>query len=748
METVQYTQTSQHGDIDRSFDTNRSQHADKLRVLKIQRTCVQDGPGIRTTIFFQGCALRCLWCQNPEALSIRPDLAPNCDYSIGDIMDVIVRDREYYHKTGGGVTLSGGDPLLQNPDDMKRLLKLIKKEKIHVTVETSLHVPWSKISAVAPYVDLFLVDLKVVGDDDLHTEYTKQDSSLIHANIRKLLAADANISFRMVMVPGFNDSEYNIKAAAEFLKSVGHSSIELLKYHNMYEEKARRLGLEHASLNITPAQSLESVTGAVKIFKSNGINAECTDLDSSRSRAVFTERVHEIQNAIRESDHHLCFEVSRLKTDFYKKNGFKKPAHIHRAQRLAHVLENKQVIIYPDELLVGNFTSKRKGGQVWEEHYGVLFFSILHQINRQKPVPFKCSFKDKLAFYFKIFPFWMRRSLLGKVNKTFRDLMLTVARASDMSTGFNNNMAAIAHFIVNFERMLELGTTGIIKEIEEARRENPDNNQDFYDGAIIALRGLEAFADRYAKSLMLLSKTEKDPRRCGELEEMARICGRVPRNPARTYHEALQSMLFLHVALCLESYENAVSLGRLDQILYPYYKKDRDAGIITYDKAKELIAMFILKMDEAILVNDGDTYLGIGKLFETMSTDQSVTVGGLGRNGKDAVNDVTYMLLDVCELQPYAVNMTARIHQDSPAEYLDRLAEVYINGAPMPALYNDEIYLDTLQRHYPVPIEDARNYSIVGCVEPNASDDHFGNTDCANMNVTLPFLQALKGEEQ
>ena len=161
-------------------------------------------------------------------------------------------------------------------------------------------------------------------------------------------------------------------------------------------------------------------------------------------------------------------------------------------------------------------------------------------------------------------------------------------------------------------------------------------------------------------------------------------------------------MTFIHIALCIESYENAVSLGRLDQILYPYYKRDLEAGILTYEKAKELLALFILKMDEAILVNDGDTYLRIGRLFETMSTDQSVTAGGLGRDGKDATNDLTYMLLDICELQPYAVNMTARIHENSPVEYLDRLAEVYINGAPMPALYNDEIYLETIQKHYPV----------------------------------------------
>jgi pyruvate formate-lyase/glycerol dehydratase family glycyl radical enzyme len=626
-------------------------------------------------------------------------------------------------------------------------LKLLKDENIHVAVETSLHVPWENVDKMSPYVDLFLVDLKVVGDEELHKKLTKQDSHLIHSNIKKLIGLNTKIKFRMVMVPGYNDAENQIKAAAKFLKSINHKTIELLKYHNMYEDKARHLGLVRESLNIIPEQSLASVKNAVELFKSFGISAGCYDLDASRHQAVFTDRVCKIQKDIRESEYHLCFELSRLKTEYYRENGFKKSTHIHRAERLAYVLNNKKVIIYPHELLVGNFTSKRVGGQVWEEHYGILFASILHQIHRQTPVSFKCSWKDRLHFYFRIFPFWRKHSLLSKVNRKFSDLILSVSRLCEMNAGFNNNMAAIAHFIVNFERILPLGTSGLINEIEAKQKEKPENNQDFYKGTILALKALESFAERYSDTLSEISKIETDPVRRKELEEMAEICRHVPKYPARTYHEALQSMMFLQIALCIESYENAVSFGRLDQILYSYYKKDKEAGIITYEKAKELLALFVLKMDEAILINDGDTYLAIGRLFETQSTDQALTFGGVGRNGQDATNDLTYMLVDICELQPLAVNMTARIHQGSPARYLDRLAEVYINGTPMPELFNDDIYIKTLQRHYPTSVEEARDYAIVGCVEPKASNDHFGNTDCANMNVVLPLLQALKGEE-
>ena len=166
------------------------------------------------------------------------------------------------------------------------------------------------------------------------------------------------------------------------------------------------------------------------------------------------------------------------------------------------MLKNKKVIIYPNELLVGNFTSKRRGGQVWEEHYGILFMSILHQINRQKPVSFQCSFRDKLSFYFNIFPFWARHSLLMKVNRSLSDLMLTVARCSEMNTGFNNNMAAIAHFIVNFERILELGTDGIIREIEvDAEREDPITTRTSTRAPSSPSRGWRPLPERYAEAL-------------------------------------------------------------------------------------------------------------------------------------------------------------------------------------------------------------------------------------------------------
>ncbi|MBD3351345.1 MAG: radical SAM protein [Candidatus Lokiarchaeota archaeon] len=723
------------------------QIAEKPTLFKIQRTCVYDGPGIRTTIFFQGCNLRCKWCQNPEGQSFQEDAISQCDYTIDEIIDIISRDKKYYLSTEGGVTLSGGEPLLQKPKALLPLLKMLKKDKIKITAETSLFAPWDNISKFAQYIDLFLVDLKIVGNDKLHKELTNQTSELIQDNLKKLIESGANIKFRMVMVPGMNDTEANIKNTANLLKSFNYDSIELLKYHSLYEDKTKRLGLKAPLLNITSEESLASLKKGIKMFKENGISAQNSDLDHEKHETFFSDRVKKVQNDILNSKRALCMEAAKLRTKYYRKNGFKKPTPIHRSERLSYVLANKKLKVYPKELLVGNFTSKRLAGQMWEEYYGTLYILFLYRINRQKPVPFQCSLKDRLYFYTRIFPYWVNHSLIKMVYPTVKGFIVNMARTAELVAGFNNNMAAIAHFIVNYDRLLKLGTTGLIKEIRKKQKEHPENNQDFYEGAILGLKGLEVFAKRYADYLAEESEKETDPERKAELKKMSEICSHVPKNPARTLHEALQSILLLHIALCIEQYENAISFGRLDQILYPYYKNDKEAGRITYEEAKELICLFALKIDELILANDGDSMLQMSNMFETVSTDQALTFGGVDKDGNDATNDVTYMLIDACELQTVSLDMGARIHKNSPQKYLERLAEVYISGCPIPQLFSDDIYIKTLLKHYDTTIEDARNYSIVGCVEPCASDDHFGNTDCANVNLALPFLQALKGQK-
>ena len=716
----------------------------RLSVLNIQRTCVHDGPGIRTTVFFQGCPMRCAWCQNPEAQPYVPPTHPEAGRSAADILDVVERDAAYYRHTHGGLTLSGGEPLSQDRENLVQFLAEAKRRSLNVAVETAGDVPWATFEACVPHVDLFLFDLKAVGDESLHRKLTGTDGRRIVENLVRLHTAGAEVELRMCVVPGHNDTAANIEATAALLRSLGRTSIELMRYYDLHEGKASRLDLDQPRLHIGVDRSARALADATEAFASLGIAAHTSGSDDTRHCATFTRRVHDIQRDIREAGYAVCLETADLKTDFYKEHGFTEPLAVQRAGLLRHLLANKTLNVYPGELLVGNFTAKRVGGNVWVEYFGTGIVANLWKIDQQEPVPFQVSLRDKVRFMTRIAPFWATRGLLTHVFPAPLELGQFIARILEKRSGFNNNLAGIAHYCVNCERLVQLGTTGIAAEVED--KGVTHGNRDFVDGVLVALRALEEYADRYAEHLRDLAGGEADPRRRAELLRMAAICSHVPRHPARTFHEALQAILLLQIALCTESFENAISLGRLDQVLQPYYEADVEAGRIDYEAAKELIACFVLKIDEVIFLNDGDTGFEMGKLFESLSPVETVTVGGVDADGNDCTNDVSYMILDACELRPIGVNMAARVHRDSPPEYVERLAEVYLNGSPMPALYNDEAYIPALRNEYDTSLADARNYSIVGCVEPVASDDHFANTDAANVNVVMPFLQALEGD--
>lgn len=720
------------------------EHPVRIPVLNVQRTSVHDGPGIRTTVFLRGCPLKCRWCHNPEAQAFVPQDDLDRTMTVGQVLDVVARDRAYYDKTHGGITLSGGEPLAQNPEALDALPRAARQNGLHVAVETAGDVPWRVFEAVRPHVDLFLFDLKVVGDAALHRRLTGRDGRRIATNLRRLVQTGANVRVRMCVVPGCNDGPANIQATADLLKSIGHDAIELMRYYELHHAKARALNVDAPVLGIEARQSLEALQAATRAFMDLGIRAHATTNNTPTRDQIFTPRVRRIQQAIRDAGYAVCIESAELKTEFCRATPPQAPLPVRRARLLQHLLRRKKIQVFPDELLVGNFTSKRVAGSVWVEYFGSLAALNLWNIDRQTPVPFQCSPAEKARFYSRVAPYWLPRGLHTKAFPRIRDLAAFMMRVVEKRPGFNNNMAGIAHFIVHCERWVRLGTSGIAAEARRQQALQPDNP--FYEGVLLALSAVEDFAARYATQLRQAAATEANAQRRAELEHMAQVCEHVPREPARTFHEAIQSILFLQIALCTESFENAISLGRLDQVLNPFYQADLAAGRIDAESARELVACFILKMDEIIFVNDGDQLFQLGKLFESLSPVETVTVGGVDRDGRDATNDVTYMILDACELRPIGVNMAARIHRNSPPEYVERIAQVYLNGSPMPALYNDDQYIPALRHEYDNAIEDARNYSIVGCVEPVASDDHFANTDSANINVVLPFLQALEGD--
>lgn len=213
-------------------------------IFDIQRGSFVDGPGIRTTIFFKSCNLRCKWCQNPEGQSSKPEMISQegesglcgVERSIEEIYAEIIKDKAYYEISKGGVTFSGGECMLQIKF-LRDILEKCKENDIHTAVDTAGNVPWRYFDNIMPYTDLFLYDIKCFSED-LHIEGTGSSNKLILDNLKTLSSEfSGNIIIRIPIINGFNNDIREIQEIAYFLKNINHEGIELLPYHKMGEHK-------------------------------------------------------------------------------------------------------------------------------------------------------------------------------------------------------------------------------------------------------------------------------------------------------------------------------------------------------------------------------------------------------------------------------------------------------------------------------------------------------------------------------
>lgn len=229
------------------------------RIFDIQRYSVHDGPGIRTVVFLKGCFLRCQWCCNPESQSydiqkmrvIGKDKWIGKDVTVEEVLDEVLKDRSYYFKSGGGVTLSGGEVLFQ-PDFTVALLKTFKENGLHTAIESTAFAQFETIQRVLPYLDLYLMDIKHV-DEAKHQAYTGQSNKVILENARRIADSGMHLIIRVPVIPGFNDTEEEIGAIAKFTESLGMvHELHLLPYHRLGQDKYEGIGRDYTLKGIEP----------------------------------------------------------------------------------------------------------------------------------------------------------------------------------------------------------------------------------------------------------------------------------------------------------------------------------------------------------------------------------------------------------------------------------------------------------------------------------------------------------------
>lgn len=214
-------------------------------VFDIQRASLQDGPGIRTTVFLKGCPLRCKWCHNPESQRAEVETGHNGKVygytsTVEEVMEAVEKDRAYFESSGGGLTLSGGEPTFQFEFCME-LLNEAHRRGIHTALETCGQVSRERLIALLPLVDVFLFDYKATGCDN-YRNLTRADGVLIRENLEFLLQSDASVIVRCPLIPQVNDTDEHLAAIRAFQQDSRIRSVELLPYHNIGQSKARDLG--------------------------------------------------------------------------------------------------------------------------------------------------------------------------------------------------------------------------------------------------------------------------------------------------------------------------------------------------------------------------------------------------------------------------------------------------------------------------------------------------------------------------
>lgn len=466
-----------------------------------------------------------------------------------------------------------------------------------------------------------------------------------------------------------------------------------------------------------------------------------------------------------------CVERSRLVTRFHEELGLfaqTSISNLDKARVYRSVLQNRKPVVWhtkayekgttenPDPLpfpvddwspFAGSTTSKFKGVLVHPELAGLILWpELLSMANRQKN-PFQITNEEIRELNLSVFPRWMDRNVLeiarersykktnGSYSKTSRELELMQQIVFYMTS----KLLCISHTIPDFSRALSLGLRAMIQEAQHrGASTDVESEKSFYAATSEVLEGIIEYARNLADEADKLAEKEPLQPKRDLLKEIAERYRRVPEHPAEGFRDALTTVWIVWTALHLENANVGLSLGRLDQVLYPFYKKDLDGEKLKAEEALELLCYFWLKIGDHVPIMTDSAE----QLFGGTGSNQAITVGGIDKNGNDAVNDVTYLILRATEIMKLRdPNLNARYHPGKNSlEYLRRICQVNMETRATPAIHNDPAVIEALKAKGDSE-EHANDYGIVGCVEPVSAGRSYAH--CAAVLIILPSVLEL-----
>ncbi len=437
-------------------------------------------------------------------------------------------------------------------------------------------------------------------------------------------------------------------------------------------------------------------------------------------------------------------DVSRalLVTESYRETEGEPPP-IRRAKALSKILSEMPIYIMDGELIVGNQSFKPRAGPLFPEWQVDRTLNEMHTWPVRPGDKFKIS-DEQVRQLREVLSYWRGKTVMDRVFSILPDTCRRAMKYGVFSV-YNYMTSGHGHFIPNYEKVLKHGLNGVKEEVIRRLNELDWTEPDYYDKVVfyrsllITADAVIHFAKRYASLARELAAKESDQRRKMELEMIAEVCDNVPANPARNFWEALQSVWFILLTAQIEQNGLAVALGRFDQYIYPYYKADVEKGVLDEEAALELVESFYVKTNVINKVYDNEgAVINAGPAL-----GQVITLGGVTRDGDDAVNELTYLCLradaEVGLMQP---DFAVRLHPKISEEFLVFLAKHIAKNPSKIKLFNDSVVIPALI-NVGVPLEDARDYALLGCSEATipgktCSGGNFGQINLAKcLELTL-----------
>lgn len=407
-----------------------------------------------------------------------------------------------------------------------------------------------------------------------------------------------------------------------------------------------------------------------------------------------------------------CFERAKIVTRSYQETEGQHPA-LRRAKALYRVFAEMPLFIREGELIVGQRAAKLAARSVYPEFN-------LNGLDAQTTPP-------------EIWQYWHGHTL-GEESRRAHPERLRIAE-KEMAAGYvTGTDSGFGHVIVDYEKALKKGFRAIIAEAKLLLADTPTDDLEgraFLEAVVIAAEGLILWARRYADLAEAQAATHPDAARHAELYKIAEICRRVPTEPARTFHEALQAFWFVHLAMHIEQYGWSISAGRLDQYLFPYYQSDLQSGELSKEMAWELLLNLWVKFME-----------NVGTRLKA-TTFQNLTLGGQDEHGRDQSNDLSHLCLEATvALRFNQPALSVRWQPNIAPAFWEKVQATIAEGMGLPALFNDEVIIPALVAHGVTP-EDARGYGIVGCVEACVPGKMQGVTAGGHINIAKALELAL-----